>query len=233
MAPIRTVTGHHYSSRMGQRPRYLVLHSAANSANATAESVARYLAQNAVQASAHYLAGDGVIWKIVDESWAAHHAGGSTLPDGTRGTLRDGAAFVDAVNAATIGVEMLQTAGQSVKPAVLETAIPLLVDICRRNGIPASNVVSHAAISVKAPQGAHSDPVGVDMGQVRARVAAALSGGPNPVPAPPVTRGPDMVKVTWFLEETQRRMEREGLIAESKFVGAHYTSDAIARRNTH
>jgi hypothetical protein len=190
MAPIKTISGLHYSSRMGQRPRYLVLHSAANSANATAESVARYLANNAVKASAHYMVGIGEIYSIVSEGLAAHHAGGSTLPDGTHGQLTQGSAFVDAVNACTIGVEMLQTAGQPVLPAVLDTAIPLLVDICRRNGIPAANVVSHQAISAKAPQGAHSDPVGVDMNKVRARIATALGGAPQPAPGPAPARVP-------------------------------------------
>lgn len=184
MAPISSIAGEHHSSRLGKTPRYLVLHSAANSAIATPAAVARYLAHNGVGASAHYLVGENEIWRIVDEGRAAHHAGGSTLPDGTTGRVTQGDSWVDAVNAVTIGVEMMQTVGQSVRPAVLETAIPLLVDICRRNGIPASNVVSHRDISAHATQGAHSDPVGVDMGVVRARVAAALGGRPAPAPVP-------------------------------------------------
>lgn len=234
MLPIKTIQGQHHSSRMGQRPRYLVLHSAANSAAASAADVARYLANNSVKASAHYMVGDSEIWRIVAESLAAHHAGGSTLPDGTHGQLTQGASFVDSVNACTIGVEMLQTAGQPVRPLVLEGAIPLLVDICRRNGIPAGNVVSHKEISVHAPQGAHSDPVGVDMNQVRARVAAALEGAPAPAPGPvppPAPTGPNFAKVAWAMEESIRILEREGRTDSAGFIRSGYLADAIRRRD--
>ena len=61
-----------------------------------------------------------------------------------------------------------------------------------------------------------------------AEIQGLRSGAAAPVPAP---SRPDMRKVAWFLEETQRRMEREGLAAESKFLGAHYTADAIRRRD--
>lgn len=224
MLPIQTLAGRHFSSRAGRRPMWLVLHSAANSAEATTENVARYLGSNGVGASAHYLVGDDAIYQIVVEEKAAHHAGGSTLPDGTRGPVRVGGAFVvDAVNACTIGVEMMQTAGQPVRPAVLAAAIPLLVDICRRNAIPADHIVSHAAISVNAPQGAHSDPVGVDMDLVRARVAAGLG-----TTAPGQLQWP---KVVWCLEEATRILEREGLQAEASYIANTYTAAAKKKRD--
>lgn len=229
MLPIKTIDGKHWSGRQGQRPRYLVLHSAANSAAATTDKVAAYLANNAVKSSAHYLVGPDVIYAIVPEYVAAHHAGGSTLPDGTVGTLREGTAIVDAVNASTIGVEMMQTVGQPVRAPVLDAAIPLLVDICRRNKIPAANVVSHASISVHAPQGAHSDPVGVDMAIVRARVAAGL----GETSAPPLRPSKvNLAKVAWFAEDVERRMKQEGLVAEAAYWSATYTADAIRKRDS-
>jgi hypothetical protein len=62
-----------------------------------------------------------------------------------------------------------------------------------------------------------------------------LAGGtaaPPSRPVPPVQSGPNFVKVVWFLEDMQRRMEREGYAAESRFVGANYTADAVRRRAT-
>lgn len=227
MLPIQPLPGRHFSSRAGRRPLWLVLHSAANAAEATTKNVARYLGGNGVAASAHYLVGADAIYQIVAEDKAAHHAGGSTLPDGTTGPLRQAGAFVvDAVNACTIGVEMMQTAHQPVAPAVLEAAIPLLIDICRRNAIPADHVVSHAAISVHAPQGAHSDPVGVDMDKVRARIAAGL-GAPA---APPATIKWD--KVVWATEQATRILQREGFQDEAIYVASVYTAAAKKKRDT-
>lgn len=232
MLPIRQLPGRHFSSRAGRRPLWLVLHSAANAAEATTENVARYLGSNGVSASAHYLVGADAIYQIVAEDKAAHHAGGSTLPDGTTGQVRVAGAFVvDAVNACTIGVEMMQTVHQSVTPAVLAAAMLLLVDICRRNAIPADHIVSHKDISVHAPQGGHSDPVGVNMDDVRARVAAALGGAPAPAPGPAPQPAFRWDKAVWAMEQSTRILEREGFQAEAAYVAATYTTAAKKKRD--
>lgn len=50
----------------------------------------------------------------------------------------------------------------------------------------------------------------------------------KPVPQPTVDYG----KVVYFLEEAQRMAEREGLLAESRYIGQNFTSKAIALRDT-
>lgn len=179
MPPINTtIRGTHYSNRLGYRPRYVVVHSAAGGPGLTARSLAQYLAQNGVGASAHYAVDEDEIFRVVDEGLAAHHAGGSKLPDGTTGTYISGNTRVDAVNAVSIGIEMKQIAGQATLPVVGETTIKLAADICRRHGIPVERVVGHREISGK---GGHSDPVGVDMNYFRERVTIELgTGRPTP-----------------------------------------------------
>lgn len=59
----------------------------------------------------------------------------------------------------------------------------------------------------------------------------ALFAMPAPPPVTPhVPAEPNMGKIVWFLEDAQRRCEAEGLLAESKYIGDRYTSDAKARR---
>ncbi len=46
---------------------------------------------------------------------------------------------------------------------------------------------------------------------------------------PTIPPGPNMAKVTYFLEQAQRAAEAEGLRAESAYIGSHYTADAKAK----
>ena len=158
MLPIQTLAGRHFSSRAGCRYMWLVLPPRASSAEATTENVARYLGSSGVGASAHCPGGrrrhlPGSSWKK-----AAHHAGGSTLPDGTRGGARRRRQVVDAVNALhhRRGDDAgSRPAGQARRPVPPSAS----VDICRWNAI-LRIISSHAAISVNHRRAPHSDPRG-------------------------------------------------------------------------
>jgi hypothetical protein len=92
----------------------------------------------------------------------------------------------------------------------------------RRNAIPADHIVSHAAISKDAAQGAHSDPVGVSMDDVRARVAAGLGSAPGQL---------QWAKIVWAMEQSTRILEREGFQAEAAYVANTYTAAAKKKRD--
>ena len=83
--------------------------------------------------SAHYLIGeDGRRYQLVADDMRAWHAGG-----GSWGTITD-------LNSASIGIELDNDGEEAFPDAQIDSLIVLLDDLCRRFGIPRSQVIAHA-----------------------------------------------------------------------------------------
>lgn len=91
----------------------------------------------AYNVAAHYIVmRDGTIFRLVAERDVAHHAGVSTLPDGTEGA---------AVNERSIGIELLYTDRETPNTAQINALKLLLDDIrCR---LPIRYLLGHADIA--------------------------------------------------------------------------------------
>lgn len=117
----------------GAKPSILVLHY---TAMASAQEALDRLCDPAAQVSSHYLVGaDGTIWRLVDESKKAWHAGLSFW----RGQ-RD-------INVPSVGIE-IDNDGTSPFPAVqMEAVQKLCRAIMMRHGIKPQNVIAHSDIA--------------------------------------------------------------------------------------
>ncbi len=117
----------------GAKPSILVLHY---TAMASAKEALDRLCDPAAQVSSHYLVGaDGTVWRLVDESKKAWHAGISFW----RGA-RD-------LNQTSIGIE-IDNSGTVPFPAVQMDAVQKLCRaIIMRHGIKAQNVIGHSDIA--------------------------------------------------------------------------------------
>ena len=134
--PAGGATGHsspNHGDRRGARPDLVVLHYTAMQ---PAEAALTRLCDPASQVSAHYLiAEDGRVWRLVDESRRAWHAGA-----GAWGEVSD-------VNSRSIGVE-LSNPGDAPFPAPQIAALErLLRDVCARWAIPPERVIGHACMA--------------------------------------------------------------------------------------
>jgi hypothetical protein len=154
----------HYSSRAGQRAKYVVLHSTASPAGSTLASTAAYLKQNDRAVSIHELVGDTTVYRMVTDDRAAHHCESPTaqLPGGEPNSLN---------NELTWGIEGFQIGTTPVTAAVWRLMLERVVLACRRLGIPSARVVAHREIDPTR----RTDPLGVDMTQFRAGGATALN----------------------------------------------------------
>ena len=103
------------------------------------------------EVSAHYVVDrDGTIVQMVDERYAAHHAGVSELEGRTR------------LNEFSLGIEMVnRNDGVDPYPEPQRRAVAaILRDLRTRWTVPDSRIVSHAQVA--RPVGRKSDPVGFD-----------------------------------------------------------------------
>ena len=119
----------------------------------TASEVCEHFAKPDPGVSAHYtIDRDGMVYKHVDETEKAFHAGISEMPDGRTG-----------VNDFSIGIELvnLNDGLDPYPPEQLAALRVLLAEIRERN--PIAYVVSHAEIA--RPPGRKSDPRGLDVSQ--------------------------------------------------------------------
>jgi hypothetical protein len=95
---------------------------------------------------------------------------------------------------------------------------------CRRLHIPSARVIAHRDIDPTR----RSDPLGIDMVQFRAAVAAAL----NEVPVPPPVPVIKWDKVVWSMEEAARILLREGMQIEHDTVLSEVSyMDAVRERD--
>ncbi len=118
-----------------RKPVLIVLH--ATTQNSVAQSLRTLRSHNSGgPVSAHYLIGrDGSRYQLVEDERRAWHAG-----PGRWGTITD-------VNSASIGIE-LDNDGVSPFPAPqVASLVTLLNDLCRRHGIPKTQIVAHSDIA--------------------------------------------------------------------------------------
>jgi hypothetical protein len=195
----------HYSSRAGQAPKYIVLHSTASPVGSTLASTAAFLKQNDRAVSIHELVGDATVYRMVTDDRAAHHAEAPTaqLPGGEPNYLN---------NELTWGIEGFQIGTTPVSAAVARLMLERVVLACRRLNIPSSRVLAHREIDPTR----RTDPLGIDMIQFRAALRVALNEVPPPPPPPPVE--PRYDKMAWSIEEAARILLREGYQREHDLV---------------
>lgn len=167
----------HYSSRQGQRAKYVILHSTATPVGGSLESTANYLKQNDRGVSIHELVGTNTVYRMVADDKAAHHCESETaqLPGGEPNYLN---------NELTWGIEAFQIADNPVAPDVARLLLERTVEACRRLQIPSSRVLAHREIDPTR----RTDPVGINITQFRAAVAVALGEGQAPPDSLPFLR---------------------------------------------
>jgi hypothetical protein len=209
----------HYSSRAGQAPKYVILHSTASPVGSTLESTAAYLKQNDRGVSIHELVGGATVYRMVVDDRAAHHCESptATLPGGEPNYLN---------NELTWGIEGFQIGATPVSAAVARLMLERVVLACRRLNIPSARVLSHQQIDPTR----RTDPLGIDMVQFRAAVAAALNEVPTPPPPPPVE--PQWAKIVWAIEQAARILQAEGMQREHDVVLSDVSYvDAVRERD--
>jgi hypothetical protein len=157
----------HWSARLGQQVRYIIVHSTASPVGAPAQNTLKYLVgPNARRVSAHELVLPGRrAYRLVPDESAAHHCESETVrfPDGTPAHL---------ANEITWGIETYQVSGRPVGEEVLDTTIERVATACRRFELGSSHILGHREIDPDRRQ----DPVGVDMDALRAAVDRVLQG---------------------------------------------------------
>ena len=126
-----------FDDRRGQPVDMLVLHYTGME---TAAAALERLVDPAAQVSAHYLIDeDGAVYRLVDETQRAWHAGASFWRGATD------------INHRSIGIELVNPGHQfGYRPfteAQMAALVALAVDIVRRHAIPARNVVGHADVA--------------------------------------------------------------------------------------
>lgn len=125
----------------------------------------------AAEVSAHYMIDeDGTVHRLVDEAKRAWHAGKSSW----RG--------ISDINSASIGIELVNPGHEwGYRPfteAQMDSLLPLLADIVKRNDIPRANVVGHSDIAPERKE----DPGELFEWERLARLRLAL-------PVPDITLG--------------------------------------------
>jgi len=115
-----------------RRPILIVLH--ATTQDSVAESLDTLRTRNSGgPVSAHYLIGrDGALYQLVSDGDRAWHAG-----PGRWGTITD-------VNSTSIGIELDNDGDSPYPPEQIAALLRLLDDLCKRHGIPRTQVIGHS-----------------------------------------------------------------------------------------
>lgn len=116
-----------------RRPNCVVLHQTTDN---TADEALDTLTDPARKVSAHYLIGrDGTLYRLVDESRRAWHAGVSYWGGNTD------------MNSASIGIELDNNGDEPFAEAAIARLLALLSDLKARYRIPQANFVGHGDIA--------------------------------------------------------------------------------------
>jgi N-acetylmuramoyl-L-alanine amidase len=121
--------------RCGLKPSLIVLHYTAGK---SAAGSLRTLTDpdRADPVSSHYMIDEeGRIYKLVDESKRAWHAGTSYWNG------------ITDVNSASIGIEICNSGKESYAPLQIAALKELCHDIQKRHGIPAENIIGHSDVA--------------------------------------------------------------------------------------
>lgn len=152
----------HKSSRQRNTVQYIVVHSTETPSGGTPEGTLAYLVRNDRGVSCHELVLPGPqVYRMAPDSWAAHHVGFATLPDGASGML---------ANRKTWGIEGYQVVGSVVAPEIHAVLVERVVAACKRFGLPSARVLGHREVDTQGKR----DPRGIGMDEFRREVAIAL-----------------------------------------------------------
>src|SRR5690606_11899752 len=115
-----------------RRPNLIVIHATEEGSAQQALNTLR-TANSGGPVSAHYLVGkDGTIYQLVADAHRAWQAGA-----GAWGTISE-------LNSASIGIELDNDGETPFEPAIIDSLIRLLDDLCTRLGIPRDAIIAHA-----------------------------------------------------------------------------------------
>ena len=190
----------HTSSRGGRFPAWIVVHT--TEGNSTLANAAKYLQQNVERASAHELAGDGIVYVMANDNVATHHAGiNSRLPTGETN---------HGVNLASWGIEIHNRSGVPPSNFAYRIAVDRIAKAAKRLNIPVDRIIAHRAV---AP-GHRADPTGVNMDTLRADVAALMAPKPPAEEVPKVSREA-AARAAWRVEALARASRGDAGAAEA------------------
>lgn len=121
----------------GMKPSMIVIHGDAGQTEAGTIS---WILNPTSQVSYHYLIGrDGAVYRLVDESERAWHAGRSEWPGMTDSK--------NSVNSSSIGVCLANSGTEQYRDAQYDAAAELVADIMRRHAIGVELVRGHNEVS--------------------------------------------------------------------------------------
>ncbi|MDG6347366.1 N-acetylmuramoyl-L-alanine amidase [Luteimonas sp. 8-5] len=118
-----------------RRPNLIVIHATEEGSAEQALDTLR-TANSGGPVSAHYLVGkDGTIYQLVADAHRAWQAGA-----GAWGTINE-------LNSASIGIELDNDGETPFEPALIDSLIRLLDDLCTRLNIPRDAIIAHADLA--------------------------------------------------------------------------------------
>lgn len=201
---IRNLESVHWTDRAGNAIKYYIVHGTDAPVGSSLESVAKYLKQNDRQVSAHELVGGTVVYRMVDDARAAHHCGGSLLPDGSGQSK---------ANQRTWGIEGLQIRGKPMDPVTRRTMLERVAAAMKRNGHGPEEVFKRVLGHREVDQHGKTCPgPGFDLDEFRRELVDYMA----PLqPPPPVV---DYGKIVWAMEQSARILQAEGLQAEHDYI---------------
>jgi N-acetylmuramoyl-L-alanine amidase len=152
-----------------RRPNFVIIHATSND---TAAQALRTLTSPEARVSAHYLIGrDGTVYRLVDESARAWHAGESKWGADTD------------LNSVSLGIELDNNGREPFADPQIAALLTLLQEIRDRYpGIPAANYIGHADVAPRRKV----DPSRYFPWEILAREGFGLWCEP-PLPVPPAT----------------------------------------------
>lgn len=201
---LRRVDSLHWTERAGNKIEYYIIHGTDAPIGSSLESVVNYLRQNARAVSAHEVAGGKVVYQMVPDAKAAHHCGGSRLPDGS-GRSR--------ANQRSWGIEGLQIRGTPMDPVTRQTMLERVAEAMKRNGHGAGDVFTRVLGHREVDLAGKTCPgPGFDVDEFRRELVDYMAPLEQPLPSV------DFAKVAWALEQSARILQGEGLENEHDYI---------------
>lgn len=144
----KKISKYNYSSRYGNKVKYIVIHWVG--AVSSARNNAMYFATGNRLASAHFFVDAKEIWQSVELSNAAWHCGGGLQDWGYK---KGGASFFrKCTNSNSIGIELccIKKKGKViVDPKAVKKAAPLVQMLMKKYNVPITRVIRHFDVTGK------------------------------------------------------------------------------------
>lgn len=194
----------HYSERGGNKIEYYIIHGADGPPGTSLEALVKYLNKNGPRVSAHEAVGGTVVYRILPDSKAAHHVGGSRLPDGS-GQSR--------ANQRSWGIEGLQIRGTPMDPVTRRTMLIRVAAAMVRNGHDAGDVFTRVLGHREVDRHGKTCPgPNFDLDEFRRELVDYMA--PLVEAFPPLDYG----KIAWALEQGARILQGEGFTNEHDYI---------------